>query len=60
MIEEESCKCQKIVFSNRDPTEKDDCGWETIWVSSEYHPNRVFRGSAGMWMFIGKFYANNN
>lgn len=46
-----------LICYNRDPSEKDIHHEEdTIWISTEYIPNRIFRGGNGKWIFIGKFF----
>lgn len=50
----------KFVMHNRDPTIHDENFSDTIWISKEYFPNRIFRGSKGSWLFIGKFYPVDN
>lgn len=47
---------QCICLYGRDPTELDLNDEETVWISLEYSPHRVFRGKDGKWKFIGKFY----
>lgn len=45
-----------VLFAQRDPTAADTSHPGTWWFSTEYVPYRVFRGSAGVWKFVGKFY----
>lgn len=44
-----------FLYASRDPTENDVNHSYTVWVSTEYTPNRVFVGQKGKWKFIGKF-----
>ncbi len=46
----------KVVYANRDPTFNDESKGATLWISSEYEPNRVFQGYGDSWIFVGKFY----
>lgn len=58
-IPENKNTCEVIV-SNRDPCEKDFFENYVMWFSREFVPNKVFQGLNGDWIYLGKFYPNEN
>lgn len=59
-MDKENMENQMVICANRDPTQNDMNFPFTLLISKEYIPHRVFKGGSGNWIFIGKFYPENN